>query len=259
MKKIVAVMLAAMFLVSSFALAADDPFSQAVLNHQARKQGEVLKKTLPRAVIGAGIGGAIGYGVSRMVGASVPMAKGGTAIGAALGGIGALLWDRKANRNNDAADGKQAAMLQDRGGQNDLTQLESEYEAKFAAQQTSFNARFSDLEKRFTERAAVSTTRNGDNVVVNAGVGAIQPPVAMVGVENCLPADKFKRTQVFDEYVGVWREVRSREKRSVSTNNPNQAPPVRTWAKTPEGGEGWIRLVEGDGLIQVSVGWWRIQ
>ena len=256
-KKIFATALVAMFLSLS-ALASDDPFSQAVLSHQARKDNEVLKKTVPRVLVGTGAGGAAGYGIARMLGASVPKAKGATAIGAVIGAIGGLIWDRRANRNNDAADGKQAGMLQDRGGQSDLTQLESEYEAKFTAQQTSFNARFSDLEKRFTERAAVSTTRNGDNVVVNAGIGASQPP-AMITVENCLPA-QFAKTQVYDDFVGAWRRLANREKRAIATTDPEAAPKVRTWGNLPGGGgEGWIELKVGDGLARISTGWWRIQ
>jgi len=257
-KRILATTLVAMFLSFS-GMATDDSFSQAVLNHQARKQGEVLKKTVPRAIVGAGIGGAIGYGVSRMVGASVPMAKGGTAIGAAVGAIGALLWDRKANRNNDAADGQQAGMLRDRTdqGQNDLSLVRTEYESRFAAQQASFNA----LEAKFAAATtmASASARNSDNIVVNASVGDSRQAPAMIGVENCLPR-QFTKTQVYDDYVRVWRWINERAKeRPISTLDPQKAPLVRTWGNLKEGGQGWIELKDGDGLTETSPGHWRVQ
>jgi len=118
LKKTLAVGLTAVLLVFSITLAfaADgDAFSSAVRGHMDGKKNEVLRKTTPRVVLSAGAGGALGYGLSRAFDATVPHAKGWTAIGAVGGAVAGLIWDKKANRRNDAAAGTQAAILRDRG------------------------------------------------------------------------------------------------------------------------------------------------
>ena len=262
MRKILATVLVAMFMsfiIAPAALAGDSPMSIYL-----KKGPKVAPDEFDDAVRSTAAGG-ICAGITRIFSRDWRFLTGAAALCGGGTYVASKIKEKKDIRKNEqlfidaqnAEDAKNAALRkEDHDWRMEEQKAAVRNTSTVETQFTQFNARFDALDARLAA-ATAAPARNGDNVVVNAGIGASQAP-AMITVENCLPA-QFTKTQVYDDYVGAWRRLETRERRSVSTTNPEATPKVRTWWSLPGGGEGWIELRVGDGLARISTGYWRIQ
>ena len=210
LKKTLAVALTAVFLVFSIVPAYADAFTDSVQGHMRSKSNQVLKKTMPRTAIGGGIGAAVGYSTARFANAANAHAWGW--LGAAAGALGGLIWDKKANANDDRRAGEQAGLIQDHEAevrrenhkwsvedrQFEKTTYEArvraEYDAKLAEgradearlKEIEANARAEAAEEQLSEERSERTTLQAQLTVVQQVPGAAGQQSAQISVENCL-------------------------------------------------------------------------
>src|SRR3990167_404571 len=212
LKKTLAVALTAVLL--SFSVVppafADDPLIGAIRGRQERREG--VGKAVKTTLRGTG-GAALGYGTGVAVGKLGDFStKTGGAVGAAIGGFFGLIWDWKANKNDEAQSDREMVVIRDRedylrkqdhdwsvedqkfAAKNLETKIRAEYDARLSEsradearlKEIEADARAAAAEEQLSEERSERTTLQAQLTVVQQVPVSAAQQSAQVFVENCL-------------------------------------------------------------------------